>query len=834
MEALIITVLFALVFLRVEADPTYSPGRAPALPLAVRSPYTSAWSTTASNGTLNSNSVMFWPGNDVGWEGIVSVDGIFYEYLGIGSKNLPNLTDLTSATPLTVSYDSQYSNFTFAAGPVTVEASFFSSVIPKDLCRTSIPLSYFTASVVSTDSAPHDIQFYSDVNAAWITYESDVVVEWDLYEGSTLVNGTNSTGQSSPIFSWLVHLQQAYEFSENNQFPGWGNFTYSSTKGQAKAFTYESGFSTDLRYRFVTYENLQNTIDQRARGSGDQEPVFAFSHDFGSVTSASVLYTIGSVQQPIIRYLTCGGVLPLQPWWESCYGDIYQMINYHYNDFASSAALGAAFESQLKTDIDKYYRTEDVKVFSNNSNPGRDPVYYPNGTKGFIQSTDQFGQEYIFNPNDGFGFLDPNNFSGIATPDVMEAESYYSIVALSTRQVMGAYVLAVPPDLSCLNNSDPSVPLMFQKEISSDGNVNTVDVMYPAMPFFLYANPELLKYNMNPLYQNQESGFYPNGYSMHDLGSNFPNATGHVEGDDEYMPVEESGNMILMTYAYYKFSGDSSYLSQHYAKMNQWAQYLLEYSLIPSNQLSTDDFAGTLANQTNLALKGIVAIKAMAEIASIVGASSDAANFSTTAANYTSQWEGFAIDPSGNHTLLAYQSRSSWGLLYNLYPDKLLNLGTIPQYIYDMESNWYPTVSQIFGVPLDSRHSYTKSDWEMWTAAVCSQSTRRLIIDALAYWLNETTTNLAFTDLYDTITGVYPVSDGSTIEFIARPVQGGQFALLALGAEGETATTGTGSNSTVQVRRADALQRRTAAASRRGKPLRMPPIAEAKIADINS
>lgn len=40
--------------------PNYSPARPPAIPLAVRGPYTSAWSTTAHNGTLNSNNVMFW------------------------------------------------------------------------------------------------------------------------------------------------------------------------------------------------------------------------------------------------------------------------------------------------------------------------------------------------------------------------------------------------------------------------------------------------------------------------------------------------------------------------------------------------------------------------------------------------------------------------------------------------------------------------------------------------------------------------------------------------------------------------------------------------------
>lgn len=218
------------------------------------------------------------------------------------------------------------------------------------------------------------------------------------------------------------------------------------------------------------------------------------------------------------------------------------------------------------------------------------------------------------------------------------------------------------------------------------------------MPFFLYANPQLLKYNLNPLYYNQEGGFYPNGYSMHDLGSHYPNATGHVEGDDEYMPVEESGNMLLMTYAYYKFSGDSDYLRDHYAQLRKWAAYLIEYSLIPGIQLSTDDFAGQLVNQTNLAIKGIVGLQAMSLISTIVGDSTSATNYSATASSYYAQWEYFAIDPSERHTLLGYEWRSSYGLLYNTYPDKLLDLGIIPQSLYDMQSEWYPTVSQVFGV----------------------------------------------------------------------------------------------------------------------------------------
>lgn len=139
---------------------------------------------------------------------IVTVDGISYEYLGTGSQALPSLPNLKPATPLTVSYGSQYSNFTFSAGPVEVTASFLSSVLPKDLCRTSIPLSYLTTSVRSTDNGTHDVKFYSDVNAAWVASESNATTKWSLYEGSNSINGTSNTttGNSSSAYSWYTHF----------------------------------------------------------------------------------------------------------------------------------------------------------------------------------------------------------------------------------------------------------------------------------------------------------------------------------------------------------------------------------------------------------------------------------------------------------------------------------------------------------------------------------------------------------------------------------------------------------------------------------------------------
>ena len=95
--------------------------------------------------------------------------------------------------------------------------------------------------------------------------------------------------------------------------------------------------------------------------------------------------------------------------------------------------------------------------------------------------------------------------------------------------------------------------------------------------------------------------------------------------------------MILMALAYLQFSGDTAWLNTHYAKLRQFASYLIEFSLVPGIQLSTDDFQGKLINQTNLAIKGIIGLEAMAWLATTVGQSADARNYSTTAADYYRQ-----------------------------------------------------------------------------------------------------------------------------------------------------------------------------------------------------
>ncbi|KAK6074358.1 glutaminase A [Seiridium cupressi] len=347
-------------------------------------------------------------------------------------------------------------------------------------------------------------------------------------------------------------------------------------------------------------------------------------------------------------------------------------------------------------------------------------------------------------------------------------QNYLTITSLSVRQAFAALQFT----------GTDAAPLIFLKEISSNSDIQTVDVIYPAIPLLLYANPKLLAYLLDPLFINQENGHYPNKNAIHDLGT-FPIAKGYPDGSDEPMPLEECGNMIIMALAYAQKASDTAYLTTHYSILKQWAGYLVDEALIPANQLSTDDFAGTLANQTNLALKGIIGLRAMSEIAKLTGNTDDEKTYGDTATSYISQWQDLGINKAADppHTTLSYGDGDSHGLLYNLYANSLLGFGSdfVPQSVYDMQSDFYPTVALEYGVPLDTRHTQTKSDWEMFVAAISSATTRDLFISKLANWINVTPTNLPLTDLYDAGTGDFP-----GIQFHARPVVGGHFALLAL------------------------------------------------------
>lgn len=349
--------------------------------------------------------------------------------------------------------------------------------------------------------------------------------------------------------------------------------------------------------------------------------------------------------------------------------------------------------------------------------------------------------------------------------------AYAGLCAIALRQAYGGTELVVGPDGS---------PWAFLKEISSDGNVSTVDVLFPASPVWVYADPGYLALLLTPLVTYAESGKWPEQFAPHDLGSSYPVADGHNDGGGENMPVEETGNMLIMAAAYIQQvpSAARAYATAHYKIFKQWADYLVANLPDPGFQNQTDDFAGQIAHSVNLALKGIVAVAAFGQIATAAGNSADAASYTAQAKQFIAYWVKNAQDPSAAHLDLTYSGddggNGTWGTTYNGFADRLLGTNLVPASVLAEQAAWYRGVSNLFGLPLQVPHSYAKSDWELWTAAWLSgYPVSKQLIEQVYTYANTTPQRVPFSDLYDTIAG-------TQTGFQARPVQGGIFALLAL------------------------------------------------------
>ncbi|KAG5724965.1 hypothetical protein E4T56_gene12457 [Termitomyces sp. T112] len=668
---------------------TATPFNPPSVPLAVRTPYLSAWLAQGAGAALNDVWPTFWTGQILGWAGFVKVDGTAYSFLG--APNVPGAT-FTKATQKSSQFTATQSIFVLSAGPVDITVTFLSPVEATDIVKQSAPFAYMAVSTVPTDGAAHSVQVYSDISAEWVSGDNSLIANW-----------STSTGN---VITHQVQLQSPSVFSEVNDHTQYGSAFYSTLNNTSA--TYQTGADVIVRAQFVNNGQLPNTQDTAFRAIENNWPVFGLAHDLGSVTGATspVIFSVGHVRDPAIQYVVPGGTQNRSLYFWSQFSTVSALISSFLGDYNAALSRAQSLDSKVNSDASEI------------------------------------------------------------------SADYAAIVELSIRQAVGATEITISKNTDGTWNTDDII--IFLKEISSDGNVNTVDVIFPAWPVLLYLNPVFGKYLLEGLFRYQASGLYPNKWSVHDLGSSYPRALGHNDGNDEAMPVEESGNMLIMALSYAQKTGDNSHLTQYTALLDQWTQFLITDSLIPANQLSTDDFAGHLANQTNLAVKGIVGIKAMSQIYSILGNTTQSSNYSSIAADYVTQWQTLAMSSTGQHLTLSYGDSTSWGLTYNLYGDKLLKLNLFPTSIYDMQTAWYKTVAQSFGIPLDTRHTYTKTDWQIWTAAIVTDTTARdLFIGSVKKYAADGLSSQPFGDWYET-------TNGQPEGFRARPVVGGHLALLAL------------------------------------------------------
>ena len=332
-------------------------------------------------------------------------------------------------------------------------------------------------------------------------------------------------------------------------------------------------------------------------------------------------------------------------------------------------------------------------------------------------------------------------------------KKYAEICSASYRQVISAHKLFTDKEGNLL---------WFSKENNSNGCVNTVDLTYPSAPLFLVYNPELQKAMMTSIFEYSASGRWNKPFPAHDLGT-YPIANGQVYGGD--MPIEEGGNMVILAAAISKIEGNADYVKKYWDLLTTWTNYLVEYGQDPENQLCTDDFAGHWAHNANLSVKAIMGVAGYSEMAHMLGLYDVAEKYAGIAKKMAVKWEEMANE--GDHYRLAFDRENTWSQKYNMIWDKMWNLNLFPNNVIDKEVSYYLTKQNPYGLPLDSRKEYTKSDWIIWTATMSpDQATFEKFINPLYKYINETTSRVPISDWHHT-------DSGEWVGFKARSVIGG-------------------------------------------------------------
>lgn len=340
-------------------------------------------------------------------------------------------------------------------------------------------------------------------------------------------------------------------------------------------------------------------------------------------------------------------------------------------------------------------------------------------------------------------------------------EAYVYLCNASYRHAIAAHKLI----------SDKEGNLIFlSKENDSNGCIGTVDVSYPSVPLFLMYDTDYVKGMLRPVFKFASLPVWEYDFAPHDVGR-YPYATGQVYGlnpekdGKEYdgsngnifpnfysfprnsqvytlknqMPVEECGNMLILCAAVTLLDKNTDFVREYMDILEKWVVYLTENGMDPGEQLCTDDFAGHLSHNVNLSAKTILGVEGYALILKALGNQEGYDTYHGKARAMADHWKKTA--DAGDHTRLTF----------------------------DRELAYYVKKNNAYGVPLDSRADYTKSDWILWcTALTDCEAHRKKLVEPVADYLMNTTTRVPFSDWYDT-------KDGRYCHFIARSVQGGIF-----------------------------------------------------------
>lgn len=685
--------------------------RVPATPLFANDPMFSLWSFADR---LTDDSPRHWTGVRQTAAGIAVIDGKIYEFMGrVNPDSRRYHAGYPAMEQISCEIRPMSTRYAFEAAGVRLELTFTSPLLLSDLDVLARPVSYITYRVAPADGAEHSVRLHFAISGEFCVNDPCQTVSW------------GEDGRSVYFTSGDEHMLTR---SGDDHRIEWGSLHIIAPGCSHAALPLR-------RWQHKLFRD--NLVDRVHLGKN-----FFYFHgpnfeDMGpEELTPGEQYVVSDVL-PLIdltRDISCGeGHITL------AYDDIKCLQYFGENIGAYWRRNGMSFDELLQRAEDEYEELMERTA------------------------------------------AEEERLLADALP---LGEKYARILSLSYRQVIAAHKLAWTG----------SELIFVSKENFSNGCAATVDVTYPSVPLFLLYAPQLVAGMLEPVFEMVRRGLWQYEFAPHDVGT-YPLLNGQVYGFhrrylkrwegatpmDFQMPIEECGNMILATAAVCRTQGSTEYFEKHRDILTQWADYLVKMGYNPGNQLCTDDFAGHLAHNCNLSVKAICALGAMAqmlEAAAVSGSAGETlreagARYRKAAETFAAQWLENADD--GDHYRLTFDQPGTWSIKYNMVWDRLLGLGLFPEEVYAKELAWYRTRMCAYGLPMDSRAEYSKSDWQMWVAAMLMDDGEFLddIVARMYDFLRDTPERVPFTD-------VYFVTAPGARNFQARSVQGGLWMPLLM------------------------------------------------------
>ena len=260
-----------------------SSAKLPSYPLAVKSPYLSAWLPGSRAIDPPTAQPEFWNGIPLTWPILARVNGQIYVLFG----NPDPISNAAAAQPAFVSYSSSHTYFQLIAGPANISLDFLSPVLPgkDEYAQQSLPYSYLTVSASISGSDPVDVQILSGIDQTWTAQNGAA--------------GLNYTTTESSGFFWFNN-PNAIPFTEVNGQAPYGSVVYGAANDQST--THSCNSTIHVFDTFARTGSLNSSDSGSPCGGHD---LAAISQDLGQVGSdaRNVTFIVGFEREEVVNYL---------------------------------------------------------------------------------------------------------------------------------------------------------------------------------------------------------------------------------------------------------------------------------------------------------------------------------------------------------------------------------------------------------------------------------------------------------------------------------------------------------------------------------------------------